>query len=205
MIPEPPRIRQGQPADVERLVDLHCQVFDERTHLAMLFGRAFLRAAYQWYSDSPEAFALVAEVDGEVRGSCTVNRGSYYVVFRRNVRALVGSVFRKPSVLLNRAVWRRLGALRPKRGRTVGDVAYLAYLTVSDAGRRAGIGKALVTAAIEECGRRRWGEMVTAFHRDNVPARLMYKSLGFEEFAELTHDDLVGIRLRITSRPLPLA
>src|SRR5688572_14558771 len=164
----------------------------------MLFGRAFLCAAYRWYSDSSEAFTLVADIGGRVEGSCTVNRGSYYIVFRRNVRALVTSVFRRPGLLLNKAVWRRLGALRRKRGRIAGDAAYLAYLSVSDAGRRAGIGKALVTAAIDECGRRGWGEIVTAIHRDNVPARFMYKILGFEEFGELTHDDLVGIRLRTT-------
>ena len=204
-MPETLRIRRAVSSDVERLVDLHYRVFDERTHLAMLFGRTFVHAAYRWYSDSPEAFTLVAHVGGQAEGSCTVNRGSYYVVFRRNIRALVGSLLRKPGVLVNKAVWRRLGALRRKRGHTAGDVAYLAYLTVSDAGRRGGSGKVLVAAAIEECRRRRWGEVVTAIHRDNVPARFMYKTLGFEDFPDLTHDDLVGIRLRITCRPVPLA
>ena len=71
------RIRRASPNDVERLVTLHYQVFDERTHLAMLLGRQFMKAAYTWYINSPDAFALVAEMNGSLDGCCTVNRGSY--------------------------------------------------------------------------------------------------------------------------------
>jgi ribosomal protein S18 acetylase RimI-like enzyme len=196
------RIRGGRSTDVDALVDLHYRVFDERTHLAMLFGRGFLQAAYRWYSGSPDAFTLVAEMDGRLEGSCTVNRGSYYVVFRKNVPALARAVLSKPRLLLEKAIWRRLLALPVRRLSNAGDRAYLAYLAVSPVGRGAGIGKSLIEAAIIECRRRGWDEMITAIHRDNLPARFMYRTLGFEEFSQLSHDDLVGIRLRTTSRTM---
>ena len=192
-------IRGGRSSDVDALVDLHYRVFDERTHLAMLFGRAFVRAAYRWYSESRDAFTLVAEVNGRLEGSCTVNRGSYYVVFLKNGPALARAVLSKPDLVLEKAIWRRLLALRARRLANAGDRAYLAYLAVSPAVRETGIGKALIAAAIVECRRRGWDEMITAIHRDNVPARFMYRTLGFEEFSQLSHDDLVGIRLRTTS------
>ena len=196
MIAPTGQFRRGAPGDVESLVDLHYRVFDERTHLTLLFGRGFLRAAYRWYCESPEAFTVVAELDGRLQGSCAVNRGSYYLVFRKNTRALAGAILRQPSVLLQKAIWRRLGTLRFRRGARSGDRAYLAYLAVTPAGRKAGIGKELVAAAITECRRRGWDEILTATHRDNVPARFMYRTLGFEEFAAIDHDGLVGIRLR---------
>lgn len=189
-------IRRGRLDDVEGLVDLHYRVFDERTHLTMLFGRGFLHAAYRWYSDSPEAFTVVATVKGRLEGACAVNQGSYYMVFTKNKEALVRAILSKPSVLLSRAVWRRLSTLRLRYASTAGNPAYLAYLAVSAAGREAGIGKELIIAAIAECRRRGWVDIMTATHRDNVPARFMYKILGFEEFAAISHDGLVGIRLR---------
>jgi ribosomal protein S18 acetylase RimI-like enzyme len=192
-------IRGGRSSDVDALVDLHYRVFDERTHLAMLFGRAFVRAAYRWYSESRDAFTLVAEMNGRLEGSCTVNRGSYYVVFLKNGPALARAVLSKPGLVLEKAIWRRLLALRARRLSNAGDRAYLAYLAVSPTGRETGIGKGLIAAAIVECRRRGWDEMITAIHRDNVPARFMYRTLGFEEFSQLSHDDLVGIRLRTTS------
>jgi ribosomal protein S18 acetylase RimI-like enzyme len=189
-------IRRGRLVDVDSVVDLHYRVFDERTHLTMLFGRSFLHAAYRWYSDSPDAFTVVGTVKGRLEGACAVNQGSYYMVFRKNTGALVRAILRKPGVLFNRAVWRRLATLRFRYASTAANRAYLAYLAVSPAGREAGIGKDLITAAIAECRRRGWVDIMTATHRDNVPARFMYKILGFEEFAAISHDGLVGIRLR---------
>src|SRR5688500_5177379 len=169
----------------------------------MLFGRAFLHAAYRWYSTAPEAFTLVAEMDGQLRGSCTVNRGSYYVVFRKNICALATAVLRRPRILFHETLWKRLCALRVRRSSLDGHRAYLAYLAVDPAGREAGVGKELIKAAIAECRSRGWDEMITAIHRDNVPARFMYRTLGFEESSELNHDDLVGVRLRSSPPPGP--
>jgi ribosomal protein S18 acetylase RimI-like enzyme len=200
-------VRRGRLADVDALVDLHYRIFDEHTHLAMLLGRGFVRAAYHWYTETADAFTLIAEIDGRLEGSCTVNRGSYYIVFRHNMRALVSGIMERPSLLLNRALWKRALALRPTRlsrgraRRELNNQAYLAYLAVSPAARGAGIGKQLIEAAIFESRRRGWEDVVTAIHRANLPARFMYKTLGFEEFPELNHDDLIGIRLR--SRSLP--
>ena len=198
------RIRRGRPEDVEALLDLHYRVFDERTHLAMLFGRPFLHAAYRWYSTIPDAFTLVAEIDGKPEGSCTVNRGAYYLVFRKNIAALATAVLLRPGIFINKALWKRLRGLRRRRSSLDAQRAYLAYLAVTPAGREAAVGKTLIKAAMTECRRRGWNEIITAVHRDNVPARFMYKTLGFEEFSEASHDDLVGIRLRRSS-PLGLA
>ena len=196
-------VRRGSAVDVEGLVDLHYRVFDEHTHQTMLFGRDFLRAAYRWYCESPEAFALVVDVNGRVEGSVAVNRGSYYRVFRKNLPALASAIVRAPRVVFNKAMWKRLAAFRIKRRPKDGEPAYLAYLTVSPAGREAGAGRDLIEAAIMECRRRGWDEIRGAIHRDNVPARFMYKILGFEERAELNHGDgLIGIRLR-TASPSP--
>ena len=198
------RIRRGRPGDVENLVDLHYRVFDEHTHQTVLFGRSFVRAAYQWYTESADAFTLIAEINGHIEGSCAVNRGSYYVVFRKNLPALARAMLSNPRVLLNKALWKRLAAVRVKRRPQSGEPAYLAYLTVSPIGREARSGKALIEAAIAECRRRGWDEIRGAIHRENVPARFMYKILGFEERAELNHGSLIGIRLR-TSACAPIS
>jgi GNAT superfamily N-acetyltransferase len=197
--PSPSTIRRGTAADLVALVDLHYRVFDEHTHLAMLFGREFLHAAYDWYTHAPNAFTLVAEADGRLHGSCTVNRGSYYAVFYRNMPVLAKTLIRHPALLIHPAIRKRLRALpqrRARNGRAQScQSAYLAYLTVDPAGWGAGIGKQLVAAAVAECRRREWTEIVTAIHRDNLPARFMYRTLGFQDFPALTQGDLVGIRL----------
>jgi ribosomal protein S18 acetylase RimI-like enzyme len=192
-------IREATAADVEALVALHYRVFDENTHYSMLFGRRFIRATYLWYCRQPEAFAFLGFIDGEIRGACTVNQGSYYAVFRNNLPALAVSVLANPMVLFKTSIRRRLTALfrsliacKQARQSTVKQ-AYLAYLAVDSSARGRGMGKALVQRAVIECESRAWGDIVGAVHRNNLPARFMYKTLGFAEYPLPSHDDLVRI------------
>jgi len=192
-------IRKATIADLDALVDLHYRVFDEHSHYAMLFGRRFIRATYRWYCRAPMAFALVGEIDGEIKGSCTVNRGSYYAVFRANPVEFALLFLRKPRLLLVKPVRHRLATLLKGYGAPRQTMephasrAYLAYLAVDASARGSGMGNNLIKRAIEECERRGWGGIVTAIHRSNVPARFMYKTLGFEDAPDLSHDDLVGV------------
>jgi hypothetical protein len=46
---------------------------------------------------------------------------------------------------------------------------------------------------MQECERRQWGDLFGAVHRNNLPARFLYKTLGFEDAPDVSHDDLVGV------------
>jgi GNAT superfamily N-acetyltransferase len=138
-------------------------------------------------------------MDGEIKGSCTVNQGSYYAVFRHNLPALACAILSRPFVLFAAPVRSRLLALwewrapwKPTPG-PARNQADLAYLAVDAEARGTGMGKALVQKSLEECALRGWGEVVTAIHRSNLSARFMYKTLGFEDYPPLSHDDLVGM------------
>ena len=202
-------VRRATQADIPALVELHYRVFDERTHYSLLFGRRFIHATYRWYCEDPSAFALVGEVAGEIRGSCTVNQGSYYAVFRHNLPALACALLSRPFVLFAGPI--RLLALckrRFLRRSTPGpsrNQAYLAYLAVDAAARGTGMGKDLIQKSVEECARRGWVEVVTAIHRSNLAARFMYKTLGFEDYPAFSHDDLVGIVFKRLSTDAKLA
>jgi ribosomal protein S18 acetylase RimI-like enzyme len=192
-------IREATVADLEALVDLHYRVFDEHTHYGVLLGRRFIRATYRWYCQNPTAFALVGEIDGQIKGSCTVNQGPYHAVFKANVRELVLAFLRRPMLLLVKPVRLRLLSLvrgHSPRERIVGmkaSSAYLGYLAVDATARGAGIGPALIRMAIHECEERGWQRIVSDVHRTNVSARFMYKTLGFEEAPDSIHSDLVEI------------
>jgi ribosomal protein S18 acetylase RimI-like enzyme len=192
-------IRSATQADIPALVDLHYRVFDERTHYGLLFGRRFIRASYCWYCQAPSAFALVGEMDGEIKGSCTVNQGSYYAVLQHNLWALAGALLARPFVLFAAptrrrllVIWRRWRLRRSTPG-PARSQAYLAYLAVDATARGTGMGKDLIQKSMEECARRGWGEIVTAIHRSNLSARFLYKTLGFEDDPAHSDGDLAGM------------
>jgi ribosomal protein S18 acetylase RimI-like enzyme len=197
------RVRVATGADVPALTDLHYQVFNVESHLAMALGRHFIRSVYRWYVRGPSAFALLAESNGVAIGSCTFCLGGYRRVFVENWAAIVRGAALNPLQVVRYAPWGRLlrlplGRRRQRRGDNhLSKRAYIGLLAVDRAFRGAsGIGPALVSAGLG------WEIVSTSVHRDNLAARFMYRVLGFRECAV---DDgaarvVVEIDLGVTTR-----
>ena len=168
------QIRRATVADVPRLLELHYRTFDSKTNLLMLLGRPFMAAAFRWYSQDRNAFALVAEHGQALAGYVTVNRGSYYYMLKKNWAHVLVAFFLRPKLLCHQAVVQRFKSLlkpRPADGVAPRKRACLAYIAVDRENRVKGAGSALVRAALSECNTRGWSEVITAFHSSNEPAR----------------------------------
>jgi GNAT superfamily N-acetyltransferase len=183
------------------MADLHLRVFNEETHYAIIFGRRFITESYRWYCSNSSSYAILAEVGGKVHGACAVNVGSYYSMFLGVWPSIAAAVFKNPAILARPELRSRSISLVKKvlsgkaKARLHGRESYLAYLSVDPEMRGTGMGRDLIEAAVAESRRRGWGRVVTAIHRSNLPARFMYKTLGFREDSALDVDGLVGIAL----------
>lgn len=67
---------------------------------------------------------------------------------------------------------------------TGGDDAWLEDLYVRDAARRTGLGRALAAFAVERAHTRGCGRIQLDVNTANAPAHALYRSLGFESYAD---------------------
>jgi ribosomal protein S18 acetylase RimI-like enzyme len=196
-------VRPGTLGDLDQIIELHTTTFDRQAHLATRLGEGFIRSLYRWYLTSPAAFTLVAVgAQGRLAGVLTVNNGPYDMLFRENALAVVAGFVRRPQTFFDPEILLRIrGFLSRSAGRRDGarsgpprcELAYLGFLAVEPEYRGAGTGAALVREGTAKCAAFGWTTVFTTVHRDNVPVRFMYATLGFKEEAAAEGDGRVTV------------
>jgi len=180
-----PAIRRATDADAGRLAELHATRIGEG-FLSSL-GPGFLARLYRRIVRSPDGFAFVAEatprgdVVGFAAGVMDVGRLYRTFLLRDGVPAALAAA---PRLLRS---WRRvIETLRyPAEGAdALPDPEVLAVAV--DAGAAGhGLGRALVTAALDEFARRGAPAVRVVTGADNAPALALYARCGFVPAASI--------------------
>lgn len=168
-------------------------------------GMGFLRPLYAALSACPSGFGFVwEEADGKVLGfvACAESTGRLYkqALLRRGLLLalpLVRYLFR-PSVI--KRLWQTLrypaevGAALPP--------AEILSIAVAEEGRGKGIGKALLSAAMEEFARRGIDRVKVAGWAGNQGANAFYERCGFRLEQTREHHGLpMNLYVASTGRP----
>jgi ribosomal protein S18 acetylase RimI-like enzyme len=175
-------------ADVDALVALHYRCFTEKDHIALQFGKRFIRSAYRWFVTSPRTFVVVAKEGDRILGFQSVSEGPYNAPMLINGwKALVG-ILQRPRLVFNSELIRRLFSLiNPKKQKLLDGhkVGHLAFIGVDPNARGMGVGKMLIYAAIEACRAKGMSAIITGVKKDNLKSSRMLESAGMVEVPEL--------------------
>ena len=175
-------VRTGTRADTPAAARLHATQIGEG-FLSSL-GPRFLTLLYRRIVAWPRSFLLVAEEDGVVVGqaAATEDVGGLYRQFLLRDGLVAGAV--AGPRLLRR--WRLvLETLRYPSGESELPPAELLAVAVDPDWTGRGIGRALVSAANEELGRRGVANARVVVAASNAPALALYRSTGFRPSASI--------------------
>lgn len=177
-----PVLRPAVTADAARLAELHATRITEG-FLSQL-GTGFLRRLYRRIIVSPDGFVVVAVVDHRVVGFAAgdVDVGCLYRSFLVRDGIAAGLVA-APRLLRS---WRRvLETLRyPTRGEDLPAAEILAVAVDASAAGQ-GVGRRLVTSALDEFVRRGTTAAKVVADADNAAALGLYTACGFVASARL--------------------
>ena len=184
-------IRPMRKDDAKAVAELH------RLRIAAGFlsslGPAFLRQIYAAIPSCPSGFGYVRdEGDGEVVGfiACAESTGRLYrqALLRRGLRMALplARFIIRPSVI--RRVWETLRY--PSRAPASLPAAEMLSMAVAAGAARKGIGKALMTAALQEFARRGITRVKLAVGGNNPAAARFYVDCGYRLALQTTHHGL---------------
>jgi len=185
-------IRLATIHDVDALTELHCASFKREEHVPMLLGRSYVKATYMWLVTSKDAYALVADLTGQVIGLLGASdRPFAWPMFKACFDALVLNVAESPSLLFEEQIWLR-AFRRPKhRKKAAGDIFNLpgiAQMTIGavDARYRGqGIFDRLIEASRETSRARGSRAIVGGVYKRNSSSRRVFMKSGWLEVPEL--------------------
>jgi GNAT superfamily N-acetyltransferase len=178
--------------DVDALTDLHLASFQREEHVLMILGRSYVKATYSWLVTSKHAYALVADLTGQIIGLLGVCDSPFaWPMFKACSGALFLSVAKNPSLLLEKKIWQRVFR-RPQHRKTPGGGIFklhgIAQMTIGAVDvryRGHGIFGRLIEAS-KETSRPRGTRAIVAgvYKRDSSSRRVFIKS-GWPEVPEL--------------------
>ena len=194
-------VRYATINDLKALVDLHYRCFSKEEHLAMVFGRRFIEAAYKWFLTSNNTFAIVVEDEGVVTGLTTVADMPYNNPMLNNCRieAILG-LFTHPWIVFNPEIGKRFFKLiagKPEvseSGRDEKNVAHLAFIAAHPGYRGKGIGSALLKKSMEIAKSRGLRYHRAGVYKNNIASINMFKKLGHIELKELESERAVFLQ-----------
>jgi GNAT superfamily N-acetyltransferase len=190
-------IRLADLRDVEAMADLHCHSFSEKEHIGILLGARFVQATYRWHVTDPTAYALVAELEGQLIGLLGMCDSAFTgPMFRFAVRPLIWAVLRRPRLLVDRRVVGRF--FRASGGEkwvsefcAAPGVAQMTIAAVSETAR----GHNVFPRLIQECevyAAERGSRAIRAgVYRWNAPSQRAFVKRGWPEVPELGSADTV--------------
>jgi len=182
---KPVNIRRAKLSDLDQLVDLHYVCFEPDEHLAMRFGKSFIRAAYKWFITSEETFAILAEVENEVVGLTTVCDSPYNGPMLRNcLREAIVGLLTHPWLIFHAEIFNRIIDLFIKK-QDVGeltedqsDVAHLAFIAAHPDCRGRGIGSMLLNESKQIALKRGKRFHRAGVYKVNIASQRMFKKCG---------------------------
>ena len=190
-------IRAATRSDAQALTTLHCAAFQPGEHIPVLLGRDYVLATYRWLTNTNEGYCLVADCGDKLIGFIGIYDSSYVrPMFFACLPAMIGSILRRPGLLLEARLWRRL-LRRPDvaiAGKRVGDRSGFAQVTavaVDAEHRHGGVFLALVDAAYAYSKNRGSRAIRSGVYKTNEPSRWAFKKAGWIETPELETKDTV--------------
>ena len=177
----PDRVRLGTEADAAPAARLHSSELPEG--FLVTLGTPFLVRLYTRVVRFRGSFLLVMGAESEIEGFVAVaeRTGDLYREFlRRN--GLAAGAAALPAVLrAPRRTWEtfRYGMGGDETGAAELPEAEILAVAVAPHARGRGVGRTLVTGAVEELARRGVGEVRVVTASSNAPALAMYAAAGF--------------------------
>ena len=175
---------------INDVVTIHCKSFPNSRSTQL--GKPFLRKMYRWFVLYQPKSAFIAEVDGQPVGFVTgAIGGSSRKIFRYAFLEILWAFLRRPGLFLQPDMFEQWhsylwGIVPPKRkprlvsGNPEFVKATLDSIAVSPHARGKNVGKSLVSA-FENAARLQGATILRlGVERDNMAARRLYESCGWE-------------------------
>ena|SRR2546425_3509641 len=183
--------------DIDAVVAIHVERFPNYRSTSL--GKPFLRKMYYWFVTNYPDLALVATFDDQVVGFAVGSIGGYgRRVFRHALPEVAWGFIRHPRLALNPStffLWKSyMRAFMPKskkKRKTSPDepqIIEAAFASLAASESAPGAGIALILA-FERAAKRKGARLIGhTVRRDNLIARRLYESLGWQ----LRGENLVG-------------
>lgn len=162
-----------------------------------MLGRDYVRALYRWLTTSNRGYCLVADLGGKIIGLVGVYDSSYTrPMFFACLPAMTRSILRRPRLLLEKRLWRRLFR-RPdvaSASKHIADrpgFAQILSVAVDAEYRHGGVFLALVEAAYTYSKNRGSRAIRSGVYKMNQPSRQAFEKAGWVEAPELATSDTV--------------
>ncbi len=185
-------IRKLAATDIEAVIAIHLEQFPHSRSSSL--GKPYLRKMYRWFMETQPALSFVAIQSDRVIGFAVGAIGGYgRKIFRYALAEIVLGLARRPGLLFQRqtyTLWNSYlrGLLPAPRSTPARQAAQspvimrcsLSSIAVARAAQGQGVGKALI-AALEENARLLGATRMTlSVASDNLPARRLYESCGWQ-------------------------
>ncbi len=190
-------IRQARLTDIDTLTQLHCASFQPEEHIPVMLGPNYVRATYKWLTTSSTAYVMVAEVEGKIVGLVAVCDKPFTVpMFFSCFGEFIKSLLRKPSLLVNKKLWKRMfrHSETSKSGEKFTHYPGFAQMTigaVDTSYRGMAIFPALVNATTDVSRSRGSRAIQAGVYKINNSSRRVFIKGGWIETPELETDETV--------------
>lgn len=206
-----PTLRRLTSEDVKAALRIHIEAFP--AYRSTRLGSSYLGAVYQWFAEDPNAFGIVAELDGEIVGFVTGSAENYG---SSQIKALwlqfVRAILRRPWLLFDRSMctalrFRLRNFLLGERARNpVGNKPYVptaVLLSIGVASQFKGKGTAgvLISAFEEEAVRRGFARVRLSVFKDNRGACRAYEKAGWHREEDSMFSDAFIYVKKISAYP----
>jgi RimJ/RimL family protein N-acetyltransferase len=184
--------------DLEKVTDLHLASFRPEDHVPVILGPRYVKAIYRWQTRSPEAYTLVAEIDGKIVGLIGICDKPYArPMFIACIGEFIMSLLKKPTLLFQGKLWSRLlrDSKTSPKGKMIAGHSGMAQMTsgaVLADYRGNGVFPALVDATKSFSKARGSRAIRTGIYKANMSSRRVFIKCGWIETPELETSDTVS-------------
>lgn len=185
-------IRLATYEDIEAMTELHWASFKPEDHVAVIFGKSYIKSIYKWIVQGKDAYALVAEENGKVIGLVSVCDRPYFAsMFKACLLGLIFSILKKPILLFNKRIIDRLFHRSKSNDQSAKKilhfpgVAQVMFGAVDANSRGKGIYVKLNSSTKEFSRLRGSRAILGEVYRDNLSVRRVKDKDGWVEVPEL--------------------
>jgi hypothetical protein len=190
-------IRIANNSDLENLTILHCNSFTADNHIPMIFGKSFIKSNYKWLLNSGKSYVLVAEYKHEIIGLIAVSDIPFTrPMFLASCPQMLISLIRRPWIILNKKLWKRVFRLNNKTQSTrsilrAKGFAQMTIGAISNNHRGSGVFGMLVDAARINSKSRGSLAIRAGVYKVNTSSRKVFIKSNWQEFSQLETKDTV--------------
>lgn len=202
------KIEMASRDDLEKIVSLHLASFTADEHVPVLIGEHYVKSNYKWLLSHKNAFILIARDRERIIGLQSVSLRSFELpMFIACFPLLVYSMLKKPQLIINRKLWKRLlrvtHKLKSGKKKFKGNIAHFIIGIVDAEYRGKGIFSAIVNAAVQKCREYNCKAIYTGIYKKNIKTREIFIKFGWKECPELETYETCYYSVDLTAPPEP--